>query len=73
MWRGVRPDGRPITAAEWPLARALLHGELIRNERVTILDAGNQRVEITINAAPVRDAQGQIIGAVAMFWEVKRQ
>ena len=70
MWRGVRPDGRPITAAEWPLARALLHGELIRNERVTILDAGNQRVEITINAAPVRDAQGQIIAAVAMFWDV---
>ena len=69
-WRGRHPDGRPIAAEEWPLSRALLHGEVVANETVLVEGAGGRRAEIVINAAPVRDAEGKIIAGVAMFWDV---
>jgi signal transduction histidine kinase len=69
-WRGRHPDGRPIASEEWPLSRALLHGEVVANETVLVEDAGGRRTEIVINAAPVRDAEGKIIAGVAMFWDV---
>lgn len=69
-WRGLHPDGRPIAPEEWPISRAIQQGETVANETVTIETSAGQRVEVVINAAPVRDAQGNIIAGVAMFWDV---
>ncbi|MBA3319369.1 MAG: PAS domain-containing protein [Gemmatimonadales bacterium] len=69
-WRGVHPDGLAIEPEEWPLSRAIRLGETVANETVLIETPGGQRAELVINAAPVRDAQGNIIAGVAMFWDV---
>jgi len=67
---GHRQDGTLIAPDEWPIARAMLHGEIIRNEVIRLeLDNGDS-VEITTNAAPVRRADGEIIAAVVVFWDV---
>ena len=69
-WRALHPDGRPIAPKEWPLTRALRQGEVVANETVLIEDATGRRSEMVANAAPVRDAQGDVIAAVLMLWDV---
>jgi PAS domain S-box-containing protein len=69
-WRGYHRDGHQIAPEEWPLARAILHGETIENEEVWIEHAKGHRVEVTIKAAPIRNADGAIIAGVAVLWDV---
>ena len=72
-FRGLHPDGRKFEPHEWPLSRAL-QGETVWNEIIAIeRRKTGQRFEISINAAPVRDAEGRIIAGVAMFWDVTEE
>jgi PAS domain S-box-containing protein len=70
LYRGFHLDGRPIESEEWPIARALQHGETVEHETITIEQAGGRRAEVTVNAAPVRNASGTIIAGVAFLWDV---
>ena len=65
--RGTRADGKPYAPDDWPLARALA-GEDVLRERVT-LDTGRRTV-LEVNAAPIRDARGKVVAAVALFQDV---
>ena len=69
-WRGYHGTGQPIAPEEWPLARAIRHGETTENEIVWIEHAKGHRVEITIKAAPIRNAAGTIVAGVAVLWDV---
>ncbi len=69
-WRSVDPVGRPVASEDWPLTRALRRGEVVAYETVVIEDASGRRTELVANAAPVRDAQGDVIAAVLMCWDV---
>jgi len=55
------------------MSRAL-QGEAVWNE-IFEIERGTtgQRLEMSVNAAPVRDAQGRIIAGVAMFWDVTEE
>jgi PAS domain S-box-containing protein len=67
---GLHPDGRKLAPHEWPHARALDHGEVVRNQPIRIARADGAALDIAGNAAPVRDADGRIIAGVAIFWDV---
>ena len=67
---GLHPDGRRIESEEWPIAQALRTGEVITGRILEIIHATGRRVQIDANAAPVRDAEGRIIAAVAIFRDV---
>lgn len=62
-WEAYHPDGQRVASEEFPLARALQNG---------LPDGGEYRfrcgdgsmVWLRLTAAPVRDAQGQVTGAV---------
>jgi signal transduction histidine kinase/CheY-like chemotaxis protein len=69
-WHGRHPDGTPLGSREWPISRAILHGEVVANETVLIENAAGSQLEIVVNAAPVRNAQGIVVASVAMFWDV---
>jgi PAS domain S-box-containing protein len=70
---GYHPDGSSLGAEEWPLVRALRKGEIVRNEVIPMkLPDGRVLVAMT-NAAPVRDAGGNIVAAVTIFWDVTAQ
>ena len=64
-------DGSPIAAENTPIARALLHGETVRGERIRIRKADTlQDVPILISSAQLRGADGTVEGAVATFQDI---
>ena len=72
---GYHLDGREISSEEWPGARAVLSGETVEDEVIQIVPAGQQgesgrRLTVWISAAPIRDAEGRITGAVVMFRDI---
>jgi len=70
QWTGVRPDGTQLRGDEWPLARALTNGDVVRGEEVRYLRGDGTMCWISLNAAPVRDVDGEIISGVVAFTDV---
>jgi len=70
---GYHPDGRSFDAAEWPLVRALRHGEIVRNEVIRMKVPDGRVLEAMTNAAPVRDSNGNIVAGIMIFWDVTTQ
>jgi len=65
-----RPDGTPRPAEEAPPLRAL-NGEVVRNQAEIIrTPAENELRYREVNAAPVRDAGGNIIGSISVVRDV---
>mgnify|MGYP005839034487 CR=1 FL=1 len=68
-----RPDGRPLTVQDLPLARAL-KGEAVEADDEVVYDPQMQRDRyFRTNAAPIIDDEGRILGAVAVTREVTEQ
>jgi PAS domain S-box-containing protein len=58
--------GKRIEAEEWALARALMKGETSLNEVIEIECFDESRKIILNSAAPVRDANGEIMSAIVV-------
>lgn len=71
--RGFAADGHPLPAAEWPLARAVRNGEVVRDEVVRLERADGTRTITSVSAGPVRDAQGRLIAGVAAAVDITAQ
>ncbi|HMM43538.1 MAG TPA: PAS domain-containing protein, partial [Thermomicrobiales bacterium] len=69
-WTGVRADGTALRGEDWPLARALTTGEVTRGEEVRYLRGDGTMGWISLNATPIRDADGRIISGVVAFTDV---
>ncbi len=68
-----KTNGTKFAPEELPLQRAALFGEQVRDvEIVQGTPAGQEHIAIW-NAAPIRDAQGQVTGAVAIGHEITEQ
>ncbi|MFT3914851.1 MAG: histidine kinase dimerization/phospho-acceptor domain-containing protein [Anaeromyxobacteraceae bacterium] len=68
----THPDGRPVLAAELPLARALA-GERVEREEVRVPVPGGRIRTLSLSAAPLHDGGGAISGAVEAAWDVTTQ
>jgi two-component system CheB/CheR fusion protein len=68
--RGLHPDGRPIEAHEWPLARTLATGERIVDQEADLLRPDGSRCTVSMNSSPVFDASGAVVAGVAAFWDI---
>lgn len=64
--KGYHPDGRPYGPADWPLARAILHGETIRNEEIIYERRDGSRLVLSMSAAPIRDGERIVAGVVVI-------
>ena len=71
--QGRWPDGREVQPHEWPLARALEHGEVVRQERMEVRRGDGTWMAIEANAAPIRDPQGGIASAAVVFWDISER
>ena len=67
---GFHPDGRRYLDHEWPLARCIATGERVSAEEVEIVRGDGTRGYISINAAPILDADGTIVAGVATFFDI---
>jgi PAS domain S-box-containing protein len=63
-------DGQELSLGELPLQRATATGQEVRESEITLLfDDGTSR-DIFGNAAPIRDSQGGVRGAVGVFVDI---
>ncbi len=67
---GVHPDGRPYGGDEYPITRALLHGEIVEAEPLTYRRPDRSVIEMEVYATPIRDDNGDIIAAAGMAFDV---
>jgi len=68
-WKGFHEDGRPLTAGEWPMDRAIAGGPVTIGETIEIEQPDGARRRICVNSAPVRDPQGRVDAGVMIFWD----
>lgn len=68
--QGFRPDGRPYGWDEWPLARTIRHGEVVRDEEIVIVRGDGTHGVISVNGAPVRDWDGRIVAGVIVDLDI---
>ncbi|CAN5683141.1 hypothetical protein BH23GEM10_BH23GEM10_02730 [soil metagenome] len=67
---GFRPDGRQYASDEWPMARALRHGECVTDEEIEFqLETGERRI-ILVSAAPVHDEDASVTCAIAVLHDI---
>jgi hypothetical protein len=67
---GFHPNGRLYEPEEWPLARAVTHGECVSDEEIDVIGADRKCAMLSVSASPVRDRQGRTIAGVAVFHDV---
>lgn len=68
--RGLRSDGRLYEPQHWPLARALASGETLLDEELEIVRPDGTHVTLAMGASPVRNRAGEVVAAVAAFWDI---
>ena len=70
-YKGRRPGtNQPFASTEWGLAQAVLHGTTPRGEEIEIETFDGSRKTILNSALPVRDAQGEILGAISVHVDI---
>ena len=72
-WVGFRESGTPLAALEWPLARTVITGEAVRGEEIRILRGDGTDGYVRMSSAPVQDASGAVVAAVAIVVDVTDQ
>jgi len=66
----VRPDGTPFPVEEQPAIVALRTGEAVRDVVMGVPTADGRLVWRLVNAQPVYDDGGRLLGAVASFFDI---
>lgn len=69
----MRADGRVPAPEELPLYRATRDGEVIANEEWVIQRPDGTNITALCNVAPLRDAEGRIVGAVNCWRDITEQ
>jgi signal transduction histidine kinase len=79
----VRPDeparcrlllaGQPVAEEQMPLRRAVERGEVTQGREYELVVDGARRHTLLVSAAPIRDAQGRVIGGVSASVDVTAQ
>jgi signal transduction histidine kinase len=63
------PDGRRIPREEWSIARAL-RGETTVGREARLLRPDGSHYDVLISAAPLNNADGELVGAVASLLDI---
>lgn len=69
-WRGFHPDGRAYEPHEWPLARAITTGEVVRGEEIHIERMDGKRLALLVSAAPIRNRLGHILAGIVVDQDI---
>jgi PAS domain S-box-containing protein len=67
---GFRADGRPYEPEQWLLARAVLNGEVVKDQEFEHVLSDGERRYIMANSAPVRNDRGEIIAGVVALQDI---
>ena len=70
---GLHADGSPMSADEYPTARALLRGEHVQDELMRYRRGDGQETLLETSAVPLRSPEGAITAAVCVFSDVSER
>ena len=68
-----RLDGSLYPPEEVPLARALERGETTRDVQILVRSTDGAKWIVLVGASPIRNGEGQVTGAIAVFQNVTHQ
>jgi PAS domain S-box-containing protein len=69
-WRIFRPDGTPLPHEQCPMAVALHEGHSVRGQEIVVERPDGTRVCVLPHPQPLRDAAGEVVGAVNMLVDI---
>jgi PAS domain S-box-containing protein len=70
LWgKAYYPDGHPVPLQAWPLQQAL-RGNTTVGAEARVVRSDGSHYDVLISAAPIRNADQRIIGAVAIFSDI---
>ncbi|MGH8302953.1 MAG: PAS domain-containing protein, partial [Steroidobacteraceae bacterium] len=72
-FRGLHADGRPYEPREWPLARALARGEMVRDEELGFMSPDGTHGTVSMSTSAVRNSAGETVAVVAAFWDISER
>jgi len=67
---GFHPGGTPYLTEERPIMRALADGESIKPQEIEFLRLDGTRALYETGAAPIRNTDGEVVAAVAVYWDL---
>lgn len=70
QYGGIHPDGSPFQSEDYPVARSLLFGEVVRGEEIRYRRGDGTETIVSINAAPILSDDGQPVAVVGTFEDV---
>src|SRR5436190_10394865 len=68
--RVLHLNKQPFRPEEWPLARSLNTGEVVRDEEIEYVRGDGTPVFLSVSSAPILDQEGRIIAAVVTFFDL---
>ena len=69
-WVAFHPDGRQVEGHEYPLSRALTSGEATTGDEYRYQRGDGTLAWVRIAGAPIRDAEGRIMGGVVAIVDI---
>jgi PAS domain S-box-containing protein len=72
-WKLYQPDGAPLSHDECPMTVALKEGRSVRGAELIVERPDGTRVPVIPYPTPIRDAQGNIIGAINMLADISER
>ncbi|HKQ76212.1 MAG TPA: PAS domain S-box protein [Blastocatellia bacterium] len=67
---GLREDGEPFRSEEYPAARSILSGEVIKGEEIRYRRGDGTETFLSVDSAPIRDQAGRIVLVVTTFIDI---
>ena len=73
-WKAFRGDGSgPYAPEDMPLSRAVLRGEVVRNEEMLLRQEGEDERWLSTSAGPIRNPKGEIVAGIVVFHDITAQ
>lgn len=70
VWHMFHPDGTAYPPDQLPLSRAVLYGETTQDAEVVICDKSGKDLWVSVNAAPIRNAKGEVTAGIAILHDI---
>lgn len=70
QWQNLRLDGSPLPSEEHPMSIMMRTQRPIYDHEIAVQPPGSDRIYISINAAPIFDAEGNLTGGIGTFMDV---
>lgn len=69
-WKNLRVDGSPLHPDEHPVSISLKTGQQVFDHEIAVQKPDGERIYVSINSAPLKDEEGNIIGGIGTFMDV---